>query len=239
MKTTKIVLLFLVLISTTSCMFDGFGIQGNRNVVRQDRSIQEEFSKIKVSQGINLYLTQGDQIDLNVEVDENILELLKTEVVGDELRIYFEKNVSRTKARNVYLVATTIEGIKTSSGAHVKNMGSIITHKLDLNSSSGSGLSLEDIEAKEVVCSSSSGSKIYLTGETKSFKSNASSGSHIDADKLTTKFSQADVSSGAGISTRVTDELTAHASSGGNVSYVGNPEILNKSKSSGGRITKR
>lgn len=239
MKTTNItLLLFFILITTTSCMFDGFGIQGNRHVVREDRTLNNDFSKIKVSQGINLFLTQGDEIDINVEADENILELLKTEVVGNELRIYFEKNVSRTKARNVFLVANTIEAIKTSSGAHVKNMGPLVSDKLELKSSSGSGLKLVDVEAKSIVCSSSSGSNIHLTGETKTFKSNASSGSHIDADDLTSKISQADVSSGAGISTRVTDELNAHASSGGSVSYIGNPTVLNKSKSSGGRISK-
>ena len=238
MKTTKRVLLFFILITTTSCVFDGFGIQGNQNVVREDRTLQSDFTKIKVSQGINLFLTQGNEIDMNVEADENIIALLKTEVVRDELRIYFEKDVSRTTARNVYLVAARIEGIKTSSGAHVKNMGTIVTDRLDLNSSSGSGLTLNDIVAKAIVCSSSSGSNIELSGETKVFKSNASSGSHINAKDLTTEISQAAVSSGAGISTRVTDELNAHASSGGSVSYVGNPAVLNKSKSSGGSISK-
>jgi hypothetical protein len=117
-------------------------------------------------------------------------------------------------------------------------MGTIVTERLDLKSSSGSGLKLNNIKAQAVTCSSSSGSNIRLSGETITFKSNASSGSHINAEDLTTKISQADVSSGAGISTHVTDELNAHASSGGSVSYVGNPAVLNKSKSSGGNISK-
>ncbi len=58
-------------------MFDGFGIQGNQNVVREDRTFQSDFTKIKVSQGINLFLIQGDEVDMNVEADENIISLLK------------------------------------------------------------------------------------------------------------------------------------------------------------------
>ena len=102
MKATKIAILALLLITTTSCMFDGFGIQGNRNVVTEDRKVTADFTAIKVSQGINVYLTQGNDIDISVEADENIIDLLVTEVQGDVLKIYFDKNVSRAKARNVY-----------------------------------------------------------------------------------------------------------------------------------------
>ena len=76
MKTTKITLLLLILLSATSCMFDGFGIQGNRNVVSEDRKINSDFEAIKVSQGITVYLTQSDAIEMRVEADENIIDLL-------------------------------------------------------------------------------------------------------------------------------------------------------------------
>lgn len=236
MKTTKITLVLLVLLTATSCMFDGFGIQGNRNVVSEDRKINSDFETIKVSEGITVYLTQSDDVDLRVEADENIIDLLVTEVEGDVLKIYFDKKVSRAKARNVYLSAEKISSIKTSSGAEVKSEGVIESKDIVLRSSSGSEINIK-VDALSVTASTSSGSEIDVSGSTEYFTGNASSGSEIDADNLIAKNGNVSVSSGAGIDVHVTDELTASASSGGNISYVGNPN-LNKSKSSGGSISK-
>lgn len=238
MKTTKIAILLLVLITTTSCMFDGFGIKGNRNVVSEDREIYGEFNEIKVSEGIQVFLTQGEETALNVEADENIIDLLVTEVQGNVLKIHFEKNVSRAAARNVYLTANEISSIKSSSGSAVKSEGTINSQNLYLSSSSGASLKL-NLNATNVTCSSSSGAHINLSGTSNSFESNASSGSHIKAVDLSSKTAKADVSSGAGITLQVSEALTAHASSGGNISYEGNPAVLNKSKSSGGGISQR
>ena len=236
MKTTKITLLLLVLLTATSCMFDGFGIQGNRNVVSEDRKINSDFESIKVSEGITVYLTQSDDIDLRVEADENIIDLLVTEVEGDVLKIYFDKNVSRAKAKNVYLSAEKISSIKTSSGSVVKSENGIKSKDIVLRSSSGSNIDIK-IEALTISASTSSGAQIEVSGSTESFTGDASSGSEIDADNLIAKNGNVSVSSGAGIDVHVTDELTARASSGGNISYEGNPN-LNKSKSSGGSISK-
>ncbi|AOW21833.1 head GIN domain-containing protein [Urechidicola croceus] len=235
--TTKFAILLLVLFTTTSCFFDGFGIQGNRNVVSEDRKITSDFNEIKVSQGIQVFLTQGNDTDISVEADENIIDLLITEVDGDVLKIYFEKNVSRAKARNVYLTANKLNRIKTSSGSHVKGEGTFKSKSMNLDSSSGSGINI-NVDAGEIICSTSSGANMTVKGSTNTFNGNASSGSHINAGNLISNIGDADVSSGAGIKIHVNEELTAHASSGGNISYNGNPEKVNRSKSSGGSISK-
>ena len=82
MKTlTKITALLILLISTTSCFVDGLsGIKGNKNVVSENRNITTDFNEIKVQQGIQLFITQDNTTKINVEADENIIELLITEV---------------------------------------------------------------------------------------------------------------------------------------------------------------
>lgn len=237
MKTAaKITVLLLILITSTSCMFDGFGIQGDGNVVSEDRKVSSDFNEIKVSQGIQLYLTQGNDVDLSVEVDENLLDLLVTEVKGDVLHVYFDKNVSRA-TKNVYLTATKINSIRTSSGAHVKGENTIKTKSITLRSSSGSSIKL-DLNADDVDSSTSSGANMRLSGTTYSFDGSASSGSRIDADRLKSEVSKVDVSSGANIDVYASEKITAHASSGGDIDYSGNPKTVNKSKSSGGSISK-
>ncbi len=228
-------LLFLA-VMTTSCFFEGYGIQGNGNVVSDDRNISSNFSKIKVSQGIQVNISQGNDTELTVEADENIIDLLITEIDGDVLKIFFEKNVNRA-TRNVYLTVDKLNSIRTSSGALVKSDRVFKTKTLSLDSSSGSHILL-DLNVSEVTASSSSGANIELSGSSNEFKGDASSGSDIDAHKLNSKIATADVSSGANINVQASDELNAQASSGGSINFYGNPEIINKSKSSGGSISK-
>lgn len=96
MKTTIIklsIVLFLATIST-SCNIDMLNrVEGDRNVISEKRQVNEDFSKVKVSSGIDLYIKQGSKTSLTVEADENLHDIIITEVVGGKLKIYTEKNI--------------------------------------------------------------------------------------------------------------------------------------------------
>ncbi|MEX1384559.1 head GIN domain-containing protein [Lutibacter sp.] len=238
MKTlTKITAILLLLISTTSCFVDGFtGIKGNRNVVSEDRIISDNFDEIKVQQGIQLFITQDNAAEIKVEADENIIDLLITEVKDNQLKIYFEKNVNRAKARNVFLSTATINKIKASSGASVKSENTFQLTSLDLDASSGSSIKFY-VNANDITTETSSGANIKVYGKAKSFSGKASSGSSIDADELEVIDAYAKASSGANINVNVTGKLTAKATSGGDIDYEGSPTDINKDTSSGGSVS--
>ena len=238
-KITVLITTYLVLLfTTTSCFVDGMtGIRGSRVVVSEDRNINSNFESIKVQQGINLYLTQGNSTEISVEADDNIIDLLMTEVNNNELKIYFEKNVYKAKARNVYLTTNDISQIRASSGAHVKSENTLTSNTLDLDASSGSSMKIY-VNATEVTSECSSGADIDVFGKTESFSARASSGSSIDADELESQNAIAKASSGANIDLNVSNKLTAKASSGGDIDFYGNPKEVNKSTSSGGSVSK-
>ena len=231
-KLSTISLFFL----TSSCFFDGFtGIKGNEDVQTQNRTITSNFNAIKVQQGITVYLTQGDETSLKVEADDNIIDLLKTEVKNNELKIYFEKNVYRAKARNVYLTTANISKINSSSGSEVKSENTIKTDDLTLDSSSGSSIQLT-VNSNSIDCGTSSGASMHLKGTTSNFIASSSSGSSINAKKLEAENVTAKTSSGASMDIYVNGKLNAHASSGGSIDYYGKPTEINKDTSSGGSV---
>lgn len=234
---TKLSAITILFISTTSCFVDGItGIKGNNHVVSEDRSISSNFDEIKVQQGINLYITQDNSTELKVEADENIIDILITEVQNNELKIYFEKNVYRAKARNVYLTTDNIKKIRASSGASVKSENTLQVSSLDLDASSGSSIKIH-VNANDVKSETSSGANIDVFGKTTTFSASASSGSSIDADELESEDAFAKASSGANINVNVKGKLTAKASSGGDIDYEGNPKDVNKDTSSGGSVS--
>ena len=74
--TQKILTLLLITTLFSSCALDMFNrVNGNRNVVTEDRSTKEDFTKIKVSTGLKLYISQGSKNKIIVEADENLQDL--------------------------------------------------------------------------------------------------------------------------------------------------------------------
>ncbi|WP_299365770.1 head GIN domain-containing protein [Winogradskyella sp.] len=234
----RIVVASIVSILMLSCNFSmnfGEGIDGNRNVVVMDRNISSDFESIKVSQGLDLYITQSNEVALTVEADENLHEIIMTEVENGVLRIYTTENIRRAKSRRISLNVNEISAIKATSGSDVFSTNTIEVDELELNSTSGADIKL-DVKTETLNCHSTSGSDIRLSGTTKVLIAEATSGSDIEASTLSAETSKVKATSGADISVNTSKELTARATSGADIRYSGNPEKVDKSDSSSGSV---
>jgi hypothetical protein len=210
----------------------------NRNV--------RNFDAIQVSAGIDLYISMGNEESVKVVADEDIIDDVKTEVRGGTLHVYMKNNNSwlnifnwgNSGSRKVYVTARELKSIEASSGSDVKSENTLEGDELRVEASSGSDINL-DVVYKEVTLSSSSGSDARLSGRAKYFTANASSGSDINARDLTAQICNVSASSGSDAIVTATEELKANASSGADVRYYGNPEIVDTDESSGGEVSDR
>lgn len=213
----------------------GPGIDGNRNVVVMERDISNEFESIAVSQGLDLFITQGNGVALSVEADENLHELIMTEVENKVLKIYTTENIRRAASRKIMLNINDVLSIKATSGSDVYSTNTIETDELELNTTSGSDMKL-DVITNTLNCHATSGSDIKLSGSTKLLIAEATSGSDIKASGLKAETSKVKATSGSDISVNTSKELTARATSGADIRYSGNPSVINKSDSSSGSV---
>lgn len=235
---TKIIATTLLSFLLFSCNFDlnfGMGVKGNGNVKTEERPVTQPFNAIKTSHGLDVQLTQDSQERLVVEADENLQDLIKTEVKDHTLHIYAKKNIGWAASKKIKVSFKDLSEISSSSGSDVMSTNIITSDRLMLNSSSGSDMVLT-INTTALSCNSSSGSDLKLEGSTQTLVAEASSGADIEASKLQAESSQVTVSSGADITINTAKELTASASSGGDITYYGNPKIINKSNHPSGSI---
>ncbi len=231
-------ILSLLLFSCNLDMNFGAGIKGNGTVKIENRTLNQSFNAVKASQGLDVYLTQGNEESIVIEADENLHNLIKTEVKDNELRIYAEKNIGYASSKKIMITFKNISKITSTSGSDVVSTNTIHADNLELNSSSGSDMKL-DVNTKTLQCNSSSGSDLKLSGKTEKLFAEASSGSDIKAADLIAESSQVKATSGADITVNTAKELTADANSGGDIKYYGNPEKVNKTDSHSGNITKQ
>ena len=235
---TRIIVTSIISLLMLSCNFSmnlGDGIDGNGNVETAERSISKDFDEIKVSQGIDLYITQSNDVYLTVEADENLHDLIMTEVTDGVLKIYSTENIRRASSKKVMLTINSISSIKATSGSDVYSTNTIEVANLELKSTSGSDIKL-DVKTESLDCYSTSGSDMELSGSTNLFTASATSGSDINASDLLAETSNVKATSGADISVNTSKALTAKATSGGDIRYSGNPEKVDKSDTSAGSV---
>lgn len=237
---TKFIVGLIVSILLMSCINGNLvtGISGNGNVETIERQIHEDFNEIKVSRGLDVYLTQSDAVSLKVQADENLHDIIMTEVENNVLRIYADKNIKRASSKKVMVSFKDVSKISSSSGSDVYSTNTITTESLELSTSSGSDMEL-DVNTQVLECDSSSGSDLRLSGKTDKLYAEASSGSDIKAENLKTSTCEARASSGAGITVNTSKELYAKASSGGDIKYYGNPNKVSKKDGVSGSIRKQ
>lgn len=210
---------------------------GNGNVVKEVRTITG-FNGVEASSGVNVFLFQSDEEKVVVEADENLMSLIKTEVRGNTLKCYIDGSIRRSKKLNVYVSFKDLNKVSASSGSDVFSETLVKATDLNINASSGADIKLK-VDAENIRCQSSSGSDITLIGTCVDFDGGASSGADIKADQLTAKSAKVNASSAGDIRIRVLEQISASASSGGDVSYYGNPKHVDIRESSGGDVSRK
>lgn len=236
----KIIVATLLSLSLFSCNFDmnlNSAAKGNGVVTIENRTINLPYSAIEASEGLDVYLTQSTTKSIRVETDENLQDLIIVEVIDDVLKIHSKQTIGNCKSKKVMVSFNNITSIKATSGSDVYATNTINAEHLELETTSGSDMTLA-INTLTLHCKSTSGSDLKLSGKTNQLTAEATSGSDIKAADLITQISRIKATSGSDITINVTKELTANASSGGDIKYTGNPEIVNKNESSSGSIKK-
>src|SRR5690606_10735824 len=99
--------------------------------------------EIKVSNGLDVYLTQDTNESLSIQADENLHDIIVTTVENNVLSIYTTENINYAASRKVMVSFSDISKIKATSGSDVYSTNTIKADALDLSTTSGSDMELE------------------------------------------------------------------------------------------------
>lgn len=201
------------------------------------------FHAIRISHGIELIIKQGTTEAVAVSASQKeYRDNIKTEVEGGVLKIYFDtqwyKNWnSNGKKLKAYVSFKQLDLLHGSSGSNTTVDGAINGTDVKIELSSGAGFK-GAVEANSVNVDNSSGATARISGKVQSATLEASSGAGVYGYDLTSEKCDAHASSGGAIEVSINKELSARASSGGDIRYKGNAVITNVSTGSGGSIRK-
>jgi hypothetical protein len=226
----KLALIILILYTTTVALAQQ---TETRNV--------GSFTGVKAAEGIDVYLKKGDKESVKVEVSGSgssaKTDVVLTEVSGSYLKVHMKEGNHRNVEVKVYVTYVQLDKLSSSSAGSIFSEGAIKASSMEISASSAGTIDVS-LEAGDVEVSSSSAGDIELKGSAKSLSADASSAGQIDAFDLESEKVEAEASSGASLKVKVTKDLVAHASSGGSIRFLGNPDKLITDSSSGGSVKK-
>ncbi|NNG23873.1 GIN domain-containing protein [Telluria aromaticivorans] len=188
----------------------------NAHADEQVRSVTP-FKGINVHGPVSLTVEAGKAYSLKVIGDPRFIDRVTSEVVNGELRLHM-KDSSRNSIESSDRIVVTLPELQTfrGEGAGVMRLNKLRGERLDVNYR-GAG-------------------RLAIDGEVRELRLRAQGVGEVDTKDLVTQ--EADVSfEGIGsVSVHAKDKLNAKVQGMGNLTYYGNPRIVNKSVSGIGSV---
>ncbi len=216
-----------------------------QKTMNDDNAVKREargFHAIAVADGIDLYLSQGNEEAVAVSAaEQEYRDRIQVEVREGVLRIYLDKKMPwgfswNNKHLKAYVSFKNLDKLKASGGSDVLVDGTLNLAALDMELSGGSDFK-GTVKAETFTLSASGGSDARISGSAGKLVINANGGSDVHAYDLVTDYCTVASSGGSDVFITVNKELTGSASGGSDIHYKGTASSTAR-KSGGSDIKK-
>ena len=201
------------------------------------------FSGLKVSGGINVYLSQGDDYSLAVSASEDrYRDNIRTEVKNGVLDIWYDndhwgKNSGNKKLR-VYLSFKTLERIEGSGACDFIINGMLTSNSIRVKLSGASDIK-GAVKIANLSIELSGASIVALNGSAENLKVDASGASDIKNYDLQVENCIAKLSGASDVRLKITGSITASASGASTLYYEGDPDRKDIATSGASSVSQR
>jgi hypothetical protein len=235
-----------IILSLTVMAFAIFAQAQNKAFVNdanaEQRTLNGSFNSIKVSGGIDLYLSQFDTESIAVSASEDkYKERIKTVIENNTLKIYYEGDRlwnSGNKKLKAYVSFKNLEKLQASGASDVQVAGTINVPSLQLEMSGASDFK-GSVKTESLKLELSGASDATISGVTNAVYIHSSGASDFKGYDLVTDVCNAKASGASDIHITVNKELSADASGASDISYKGNAVIKDQHSSGASSIGKK
>jgi Putative auto-transporter adhesin, head GIN domain len=231
--------------------------KGSGTIKEETRQVGN-FSGVSVSTGLRATVTIGPKTSVVVRGDDNLLPMIKVEVVNGRLTAEINSvsgGIHPTEPIRLTIVTPNLTSAEASSGASL-TADATPSPKFVASSSSGGKVSVKGIDSKELRASASGGgtitatgvkadsaeiegsggSTISLSGKVKRLQTSLSGGAGLKAQDVPAEALKVQASGGSRVYAQVSSELSAKLSGGATVYLKGKPSKRDVDTSGGSKI---
>ena len=231
MKNLKLILIALAAIAlTTSCGIgdddtDIFGCEKGTGGIVTDTLDIVDFTGIELDCEATVFLTQGPDFEVIVEGQQNLLDLLETDVDSDDVwEIKFKECVKDDDDVEIYITMPEITYLKACGSGEIKSENTFDVGDIVLRVS-GSGDIDVDIEADDIDGKITGSGKLILEGSGDDFDFDISGSGKLKAFPLEVNKMDIKIRGSGDAEIFCNEELNIKISGSGDVYYKGFPTI--------------
>ena len=214
-----------------------------RKVIGEGPSFTENrtvanFSSVASAISADVFYKQDPVYKVEITAQQNILNIIETNVVNDELVIKFRNNVSVRSHENIVvnISSPVVKGLKISGSGNFIVPDSIHSDNMNLTLSGSGNMSLHKLEAASIdVNISGSGNITVSDGTTNTAKLRISGSGDIEVIKVAAASVTTTTSGSGEMHVNASEKLDVTISGSGSVFYTGNP-IINTHISGSGKV---
>lgn len=245
MKSSKVnmilVLFGLVAILASSVQADGLFdrligryIDGSGDLITEQREVKP-FSEIKLSGPFDLLVTCGKKQEISITIDDNLMDIITTEVHGGVLKIKCEENFSSHRKSKIEISLPSLEALSLSgSGDAFVRDAKADDIEFDI---SGSGtIEVVDLEADMVGVTISGSGEFSAIGKTKEVEVRVSGSGDVDLGDLIAEDATVRVSGSGDVEVFADENFSGRVSGSGDIRLRGNPKNYREKISGSGNI---
>jgi len=211
----------LILISIYSCRIPG--VKGSGNVITQDRQVSN-FTGIDIGGAYEVHLRQGDTEGLKIEADDNLMELIQTEVKNGTLCITSKDPIRKAEKLVLYITFKELDNIEISGAVKLTSKSSISADNLTITASGAAEINVE-VDANHLKFVASGGTDATFSGTATKVKTRISGAGELSAYDLETEEFSLTVSGAANAELNVKESLEVRVSGAAEVYYKGDPKV--------------
>jgi len=237
MKATKFfsLLLLLAFLATDTLNAQSWyksGVKGEGPKVKQTFDLAS-FDALKLAISGHVYLRQGNSQSVEIEAQENIMELINTDVDDKTWKIKFDKNVRNHEGVKIWVTVPHLTAAMVSGSGDIQGMNYFKDlDDLRVAVSGSGGIELES-DSDNLLASVSGSGDIELGGNTGDCQIKISGSGDVEAFDLETESCKVKISGSGDASVNVRNNLEVGIAGSGDVVYKGSPRVRSKISGSG------
>jgi hypothetical protein len=227
---------YLIFILSAFLFYSCESINGSGHIQTEKRNVGR-FDGVQASGSMDIEVTNGDNVSVEVEADDNILPYVITKVDNGLLDVYLKPHISFNNVHTkIYVTAPDLRKLSVRGSGNIRGRNMIHNNRSISTGISGSGDIDANVDAPDIRAEISGSGNLSLRGRCKNFEGSISGSGDLKCSDLLSENTEVSIFGSGNAHVYSSVHLKASTTGSGDIFYRGNPSSPEVSKTGSGNV---